>query len=179
MSVEAAFRSTDPDVLEVHRENVQRQLRWRENVQRLLEKYHADNFATWSTPQGERLTGAMLPDAHPDLPPEGWRWDQKIKAFKPAKRTPRGKEIDADLAANSLSRKSYPGMPWYLFTEHVDGRGYMLFLRVAEHDGAAWATFSMPPSTFDDSRNEVDESIWTLVPLSEYHLARERAEAPS
>lgn len=107
--------------------------------------------------------------------PAGWRRDGNKLMAVPAKRTPEGKEIVAELAKLRLDGNSYPGCPRDLHTETVNGRGFAIFPRIEKVGDEYYLTLSEEPRASE--LDEIDPEQWERVKLSAYHAAVEDAEA--
>lgn len=118
------------------------------------------------------ITGFGMKTAAEELP-AGWRRDRSSLNAVAAKRTPEGKEIAAELYDLRLAGEQYPGVPWSLSTEIVDGMGHRLWPRVEKIGDDYFMTLSMVPK--QSELEKIDGAKWEAVKLSEYHAAIETA----
>lgn len=114
MDVPAVFRSTAPEVLEVHRENVAQGRNAAEQWRRFTEDTGLEPVIVYH-PQG-----ALVPGVHPSspadttTPPAGWFWDEARGLLAPAlgsqKDTARGQRHLELLQALEWEVKPLPGV---------------------------------------------------------------------
>lgn len=116
------------------------------------------------------ITGYVIPANTAPLP--GWRRDKSSNRAVPAKRTPEGREIAAELDGLRLPGNNYPGMPWN-FTSEPDwaDREYAMWPFFEQIGDDFYVSVGRTPCDADLAR--VDDQRWIPVKLSEYHTAVE------
>lgn len=107
--------------------------------------------------------------------PAGWRQDGASNRAVPAKRTPEGKAIAAQLVGLRLEGASIPGVPEFLYTamDPSTGTGYRIFPGLRTVGDEYFLTLSRVPDDEDLAR--IDAATWTPVKMSEFHAALEAA----
>lgn len=105
--------------------------------------------------------------------PAGWRRDGSSNRAVPAKRTPEGKAVAAQIAGIRLAGDSIPGSPESLSTDMdpATGTGFRIFPRLRTIGAEHYLTLSRIPGNKDLGR--IDAKMWTPAKLSEFHAALE------
>lgn len=120
------------------------------------------------------LIGIAVTSALQELP-VGWRRSTGSMTAVPAKRTPEGRAVAAELKAMGLNRRNHPGVPDILHTptNPETGTGFMIFPDVEQIGDDVFLALSKLPNA--RGLAEVDGTHWERAKLSEYHAAREEA----
>ena len=117
---------------------------------------------------GFQVTGYQMRSYNEELP-AGWRRERNSAIAVPAKRTPEGKAIAAELKNLYLPDHAHPGVPKWL---HCDG--YSIFPSVHKIGDDWWLTMSRTP--YEKDMEDFDSALWAPAKLSEYYAAKEDAE---
>lgn len=118
-------------------------------------------------------TGRVIGVRHDGPAPAGWRIDrQHPGSIVPALRTRHGKSIDKDMAKipHAYARRMLTGgMP----DRCIAGRVLMhpSVETLGDHLYVGW-----PRELPEKTETRIDGTVWQEIPLSVYHLARERAQ---
>lgn len=109
-----------------------------------------------------------------DSPGKEWRWNKRLNAWTPDKRTKAGRSLDERMGEIvAKGQRRLPGMPDIAFNA---GRWYTPEMGV--YDGMMWVAWACPIEVLRDnawSNIKTDERRWIQRPLSEFYAAKEAA----
>lgn len=188
------FRSTDPEVITAHNENILRRREWRKKVVAYVETVpEADQHGLWEVdyPSNDSYIEGLYVETNKDLP-VGWRRvAKKPTCIVPNRRTPEGKAAYTEFQKVRQSPRdvSLPGMP----REHSVPNKAMGTSNLYFHGIALLSpsTLTLIQGSTDDIIKEpyvlevewgtkIDPSLvgpqWEHIPLSQWHAEKEAQE---
>lgn len=171
MSVATAFSTKHPDVLAWHHESVNIREEWQTRVAEFMQGF-PDHTALWS--YFGLLDGHVAGLKGSEAPGEGWRHNKR-SVWVPDKRTAQGKALAAQIESLRYRLPQIPGMP-----DMADYKGRWHHPGIWRDGDVVWSWWSCPVEPVRAggwSRTDLDETVWTVQPLSAYYLAKEADEA--
>jgi hypothetical protein len=170
MSIESAFRSDHPSVIEWIDAGTELQRAWGKSTNAFRDDF--PNHKVWQ--RGTSLVQSVTGLSGTESPGVGWRRQQRGERLWVAdKRTKEGQAIASRLAELRLIIPHMPGMP----DTAVDGDRWC-HPGITRIDDVVWVSWSCPASTVREggwSKVSLDESVWTEALLSEFYAAKEAA----
>lgn len=169
------YRTRLPEALETFDRYREAHREWREKVAAFCEK-HSDTPKFWhnSFLHHEYFIGLVAPKDGKLAP--GWRIERKNGMMVPAKRTPEGKALAAEMRKIDTGPVlTLGGMPQESSVEYSDGsgRGRIYTFGVKRGDDYLEVSWAVPVP-----QDKVDFEIWEKVPLSQWHAEREALALP-
>lgn len=167
MMVEAVWRTTQPEVIALFDKWEAEEEAWAERRDAFMAKHDPSGkrgALILASSFGRKFAG--MEHLADEQIPEGWRLDKTQWALVPYRTSKAGKVVAKELDACQPPpdpRKSLPGMPsWSIAGLRVCTPG------VEPHGTAIYVIWST-----DSVAEQVDESVWERVKLSEYHAILE------
>lgn len=188
------FRTTDPEVIQAHNENVLRHVEWRRKVRAYLEgipQAQQDKMWEISYPSNDCYIEGLYVETNRDVP-VGWRRTaKKPTCIVPNRRTPDGKAAYAEFQKVRQSPRDLdlPGMPrQFSVRDEQQGTGNIYFHGVellspatlVPIGGSHLKTIKEPYVLEVGWGAKIDADKvgpqWESIPLSQWHAEREAQE---
>lgn len=163
------YRTWLPEAVEAYENYLRVRREWLSKVHDFCEK-HSHTGAGWFNGflRNEYFIGLVAPKDGKLAP--GWRIDRKSGAMVPARRTPEGKALAAEMdALRNGPVFTVAGMPQDARGESTRDGGIRAYTFNEElGDGFLEVTWGCAVP-----QDQIDFEIWTRVPLSQWHAERE------
>lgn len=151
MTAELIYRTQDPVVLQWWEEKEKAREAYAERLKEYREKLkgifgNERNVMANFHMGGIRLTGVIVErnEWNREAPP-GWRIDKKSREWRPALKTPEGKEVARQMSNVGLRAwvgdSIKFGVPQIIHSEMTDGEGYMYFPHLEMINGWVYLTY--------------------------------------
>lgn len=176
------FASTDPAIVGLKAQWTAAYKTWAESVEALAEELFPgqDRPPLIRNGWGDvSIAGFAILDSDGHVTPDGWR-NIRGEFLYPSKRSKEGKALASRISAMVYKnpRRDLPGMPMEKWIPHPErmGASKILYPGIKVLGDVMYVSWAVDPSQEDEMGNpNVDLTVWTPVPLSQYYAAIEAA----